>query len=86
MGEVNGLRKYFERRRWPRLSLGLVMILTGLAGFGISGALLHFGMREMWQRYPLAVITPPLYEQLVAQKLPMRVIARDTRRVVVTTP
>lgn len=53
---AKGLRKYFERRRWPRLSLGLVMILTGLAGFGISGTLLHFGMREMWQRYPLAVV------------------------------
>ena len=44
--------------------------------------------KQIWlkQPYALAVITPPLYEQLVAQKLPMRVIARDTRRVVVTTP
>jgi 4-amino-4-deoxy-L-arabinose transferase-like glycosyltransferase len=44
--------------------------------------------KPIWlkQPYALAVITPPVYAQLVAQKLPMRLIARDTRRVVVTTP
>jgi len=49
------LGRYFERRRWPRLSLGIVMILTGAAGFGISFGLLHLGMTTMWMRYPLAM-------------------------------
>jgi hypothetical protein len=53
---ARGMRRYFERRRWPRLSLGLVMVFTGLSGFGISYVLLRLGMDAMWQRYPLAVL------------------------------
>jgi len=36
--------------------------------------------------HALAVMRPALYEQLAAQHVPMRVIARDTRRVVVEKP
>ena len=50
------MSRYFERRRWPRLSLGLVMVCTGASGFGVSFVLLKLGMTAMWQRYPLAVL------------------------------
>ena len=52
---ARGMARYFERRRWPRLSLGLVVACTGAAGFGISVVLLRWGVSEMWMRYPLAV-------------------------------
>jgi hypothetical protein len=43
---------------------------------------------KLWrqQPYALAVMSPVYYQQFAAQGLPMRVIARDTRRVVVVTP
>ncbi|MGF6665376.1 4-amino-4-deoxy-L-arabinose transferase-like glycosyltransferase [Paraburkholderia atlantica] len=43
---------------------------------------------ERWKadRYALALIPPPTYERLVKQGLPMQVIARDPRRVVVMKP
>lgn len=43
---------------------------------------------ERWKAAPhaLAVMKPDRYEQLAAQHLPMRVIARDERRVVVEKP
>lgn len=50
-----GLRNYFEKRRWPRLSLGLIVLATAVAGLGLSQLLLWLGMTTMWQRYPLAV-------------------------------
>lgn len=53
---ARGLKGYFERKRWPRLSLGLVLLVTGAAGFGVSQLLLHLGVTTMWQRYPLAVV------------------------------
>jgi len=44
--------------------------------------------KKIWvqQAYALAVMSPSTYDQFVQEKLPMRLIARDTRRVVVTTP
>lgn len=44
--------------------------------------------KKIWlqQPYALAVMSPSTYDQLVQEKLPMRLIARDTRRAVVTTP
>jgi hypothetical protein len=43
---------------------------------------------ERWktERYALALIPPPTYDRLVKQGLPMQVIARDSRRVVVMKP
>jgi len=37
-------------------------------------------------RYALALIPPSTYDRLVAQGLPMQVVARDSRRVVVMKP
>jgi hypothetical protein len=51
-----GLEDYFRRRSFPRLMLSLVLILTGLAGFGLSYGLLRLGLTEMGLRYPMAVI------------------------------
>jgi len=50
------LLRYFEKRRSPRSMLTLVILITGLAGFGISRGLLAFGFTEMRMRYPLAVL------------------------------
>ena len=36
--------------------MGVIVALTGLAGFLCSALLLHAGMPEMWQRYPTAVL------------------------------
>jgi len=38
------------------------------------------------ERYALALIPPPTYERLVKEGLPMQVVARDSRRVVVMKP
>lgn len=51
-----GVERYFEERSYPRLILGLNLLLTGLAGFGISQGLLRLGMDNMGTRYPVAVI------------------------------
>ena len=50
------LEAYFRKRSFPRLTLGLIVAIAGFAGFLISHVLLHRGMAEMWQRYPLAVL------------------------------
>ncbi len=50
------LEAYFRNRSFPRLTLGLLVTLAGFAGLLISHFLLHLGLHEMWQRYPLAVI------------------------------
>jgi hypothetical protein len=50
------LERYFQRRSAPRLILSLLLILTGTAGFAISIAFLHLGLRQMWLRYPIAVL------------------------------
>ncbi|BBP05438.1 4-amino-4-deoxy-L-arabinose transferase [Sulfuriferula plumbiphila] len=44
--------------------------------------------KKIWmqQPYALAVMSPSTYDQFVQERLPMRLIARDTRRAVVTTP
>lgn len=44
--------------------------------------------KKIWlqQPYALAIMSPSTYDQLMQEKLPMRLIARDTRRAVVTTP
>lgn len=50
------MEKYFQSRGFPRLTLGLILIVTGLAGFGLSYLLLRAGMGAMGVRYPLAVL------------------------------
>ncbi len=52
---VRGLQAYLKRRGSPRFFLGCLLVLTGLAGFGISYGLLRLGMDAMWMRYPLSV-------------------------------
>jgi hypothetical protein len=53
---IRGLAEFLRRRRFPRLALGLVLALTGLAGFGFSFFLLKAGLGAMWLRYPIAVL------------------------------
>lgn len=53
---VKAIEGYFVRRGYPQFTLGLVLLFTGLAGFGISFVLLRAGMGDMWLRYPLAVL------------------------------
>ena len=42
--------------------------------------------RWLQQPYALAVMPPELYDTLVQEHLPMQVVARDERRVVVAKP
>ncbi|MFA7242720.1 MAG: glycosyltransferase family 39 protein [Sulfuricellaceae bacterium] len=46
------------------------------------------GFESVWRNapYALAIMTPGTYDEFKTKGLPMREIARDTRRVVVTTP
>ena len=53
---IRGLAEFLRRRSFPRLALGIVLALTGLAGFGISFFLLKAGLGAMWLRYPVAVL------------------------------
>ncbi|MEO6054327.1 MAG: hypothetical protein ABIP97_09965, partial [Chthoniobacterales bacterium] len=50
------LEGYFHDQTFPRFTLSLIIMATGIFGFGISYFLLHAGMREMWVRYPIAVV------------------------------
>jgi hypothetical protein len=50
------LRRYFEKKRSPRFMLSLVILVTGLVGFGLSYGLLKAGLTGMWLRYPLSVL------------------------------
>ena len=44
--------------------------------------------KQIWdeQSYALAIMPPDTYRQMELERLPMRIIARDTRRVIVRTP
>lgn len=54
--EVARIRRTLLRLQSPRLHMGAIIALTGLAGFLCSALLLHAGMASMWQRYPTAVL------------------------------
>lgn len=54
--EVARIRRMLLRLHSPRLHMGAIVALTGLAGFLSSALLLHAGMHTMWQRYPTAVL------------------------------
>ena len=45
-----------------------------------------WSMRWQQDRTALALMTPATYDMFVAQHLPMQVIARDERRVIVAKP
>lgn len=50
------LRTYFAKRRSPRFFLALIIILTGLAGLGLSHLMLDFGWTLMAVRYPVSLL------------------------------
>jgi hypothetical protein len=50
------LEGYFQRRSFPRLMLGLILLVTGLVGGSVSYGLLHAGVHLMWLRYPVSVL------------------------------
>jgi hypothetical protein len=50
------LRAYLTRRRSPRTILSAILVLTAMAGFVTSFAMLKLGLSSMWLRYPLAVL------------------------------
>jgi hypothetical protein len=50
------LEAYFARRSYPRVMLTLLVIITGVAAFFVSYALLHLGVNHMCARYPIAVL------------------------------
>lgn len=52
----NALEAYFRRRSFPRITLSLVLIITGAFGFLISYGMLRLGVEHMWGRYPIAVL------------------------------
>ena len=52
----NALEAYFRRRSFPRITLSLILLITGVAGFLISFILLKAGWVHMWMRYPVAVL------------------------------
>jgi hypothetical protein len=53
--EVQRLGQRLLQHGFPRLEMGLIVLVTGLAGFLASFALLHAGIQNMAVRYPLAV-------------------------------
>ena len=50
------LESYFYRRSFPRITLTLLLLITGAAGFLISYGMLRAGVLHMWIRYPVAVL------------------------------
>ena len=52
---VERLRAYLQRRGSPRVQMTVIVAATGAAGFLVSFALLHLGLRTMWLRYTLAI-------------------------------
>jgi hypothetical protein len=53
---VRALRVYFAEKRWSRLAMGFILLLTGAAGVAASWGLLQAGLGQMWMRYPLSVL------------------------------
>ncbi|HEV3410635.1 MAG TPA: hypothetical protein VG095_10090 [Chthoniobacterales bacterium] len=52
----SALRGYFRRRSFPRLTLSLLLAITGGFGFLVSDGMLRLGVEHMWVRYPIAVL------------------------------
>jgi hypothetical protein len=53
---VTTIGHQLEREGSPRLTITLLLFITGLFGFLASVVLLKLGMNAMWLRYPLAVV------------------------------
>ena len=51
------LRARLLRLEQPRLLMALIVAMTGAAGFLTSAGLLQLGLRRMWLRYGLALVT-----------------------------
>jgi hypothetical protein len=54
---VRRIARLLEKRTSPRALMALLVLLTGLAGFLVSSVLLHAGVRAMWLRYFLGVVS-----------------------------
>ncbi len=52
---LRAVRRHFAKNRRPRLVMGGVLLLTGVAGLLTSFLLLKLGFVRMWLRYPTAV-------------------------------
>ena len=50
------LRRYFQKRSAPRTIVSLLLIFTGFFAFLVSYVSLHFGLTQMWIRYPVALL------------------------------
>lgn len=50
------LRRYFQKRSAPRTIVSLLLIVTGFFAFLVSYSSLHFGLTQMWIRYPVALL------------------------------
>ncbi|MCA1556755.1 MAG: hypothetical protein LC747_08715, partial [Acidobacteria bacterium] len=53
---IERVRRQLVRGGHPRLLILFLLVLTGVAGFLVSSALLHLGITMMAVRYPLAVL------------------------------
>jgi hypothetical protein len=53
---MRALRVYFAEKRWSRLAMTFILLLTGAAGVAASWGMLRLGLEQMWARYPLAVL------------------------------
>src|SRR5690348_11249239 len=53
---LRALRIYFAEKRWSRLAMAFILIITGAAGVAASWGMLKAGVLQMWLRYPLAVL------------------------------
>jgi len=54
--EAQRARRRLQRDGWPRLQMGLIVLLTGGAGFLASQLLHSWGLHALVLRYPLAVL------------------------------
>jgi hypothetical protein len=54
--KIESLKRRLERKSYPRLHASLILLLTGLAGFLVSFAMLRLGVTAMWLRYPVAIL------------------------------
>ncbi len=54
-GSVHDVRRAIERDQYPRLQMFIIVLLTGVAGFLASAAMLHAGLATMALRYFLAL-------------------------------
>src|SRR5690606_31976295 len=52
---LRALRIYFVQKRWPRLAMSVIVIMTGGVGAIASWGMLRIGLEQMWLRYPLAL-------------------------------